>query len=202
MHLPVCDIEGPCQHRLRHPSTSIRGVCGSTRDTRGFPVFSCHAGGHLIARHDRLRALRSQRIEDLTGNPALVEQNTDVTDDNRRPNLCFQNWRGEARWVDVAVVSPFARAAGDPRHAQAGVTDSIMEGVKRRKYAALALVPAICFHFGRPGQDLISLFRSLGRDSDIIDLSSVVASLWQDWSCTLQKWNCNALASSGELIAP
>ena len=77
-----------------------------------------------------------------------------------------------------------------------------MEGVKRRKYATLALVPAVCSHFGRPGQDLIALFRSLGRDADIIDRAGIVSSLWQDWSVTLQKWNCNALASAGELIGP
>ena len=69
-------------------------------------------------------------------------------------------------------------------------------------YAALALVPAVCSHFGRPGQDLIALFRSLGRDADLVDRASVVGSLWQDWSCTLQKWNCNALATAGELIPP
>ena len=77
-----------------------------------------------------------------------------------------------------------------------------MEGVKRRKYASLALVPAVCSHFGRPGRDLVALFRSLARDTDALDRASVVSSLWKDWSCTLQKWNCNALATSGELIGP
>ena len=155
-----------------------------------------------MARHDRLRDLLSKSIEDLTGNPAPIEQHNAVSDDDRRPDLHFQNYRGETRWVDVAVVSPFARARGDPRHARAGAAVSVMEGVKRRKYAALALVPAVCSHFGRPWQSLITLFRGLGRDGDMINRSSVVASLWQDWSCTLQKWNCHALASSRELTSP
>ena len=181
-------------------STTARGVCGCTRDTHGLHVFSCHAGGYLMARHDKLRDLLSKRIEELTGNPAPTEQNNDASDENRRPDLTFQNWRGESRWIDVAIVSPFARTRGDPRHTRAGTAVSVMEGVKRRKYANLALVPAVCSHFGRPGQDLIALFRSLGRDADLINRAAVVSSLWQDWSCTLQKWN--ALASAGGLIGP
>ena len=144
----------------------------------------------------------SKKIEELTGNPAPMEQNTAATDDDRRPDMTFQDWRGDTKWVDVAVVSPFARARGNPRHTRAGSAVAVMEGVKRRKYAALALVPAVCSHFGRAGQDLITLFRSLGRDLDLIDRATTVRMLWQDWSCMLQKWNCNALATSGELIAP
>ena len=155
-----------------------------------------------MARHDRLQDLLSHKIEDLTGSPAPTELNNDVSDDDRRPDMTFQTWRGETRWIDVAVVSPFARARGDPRHTRAGAAVAVMEGVKRRKYAQLALVPAVCSHFGRPGKDLIALFRSLGRDADLINRASVVSGLWHDWSCTLQKWNCNALASAGELIGP
>ena len=110
MHLPVFDVEGPCQHRLRHPTTAARGVCGCTRDTHGLHVFSCHAGGYPLARHDRLCDLLSNRVEEVTGNPAPIEQNNSASDDNRRPDPTFQNWRGETRWIDVAIFSLFAHA--------------------------------------------------------------------------------------------
>jgi len=87
--------------------------------------------------------LLSPRIEDLTGYPAPTEHKTDAVDDARRPDLAFQTWRGETHWVDVAVVSPFARARGDPRHTRARTAVSVMEGVQRRKYADLALVPTL-----------------------------------------------------------
>jgi len=199
MHLRVFAAEGPCQHRLRHPTTAARGVCGCTCGTHGPHIFSCHAGGYLIARHNHLRDLRSRRIEDFTGYSTPTQQNTGVADDARRPDLAFQTLRGETRWVDVAVVSPFARGRGDPRHTRAGTSVGFMEGVKRRKHAALALVPAVCSQFGRPCRDLIALFRCMGRDADLVDRAGVVVSLWQDWSSTLQKWNCDALAPAAEL---
>ena len=82
-----------------------------------------------FARHN-LRVLLSRRIEELTRHPAPTQQNTAITDGARRPDLAFQNWRGETRWVDVAAVSPFARACGDPKRLRAGAAASDMEGVK------------------------------------------------------------------------
>ena len=40
-------------------------------------------------------------------------------------------------------------------------------------YVRDKVVPAVCSHFGRPGQD-----RSLGRDSDLIDRAAIASSLW------------------------
>jgi hypothetical protein len=200
MYLPVFSVAGLCQHRPKQPANAP--ACGCSRDVHGLHALHCNIGGHVIARHNRLRDYLSSVIQDSTGNPAPVEQNSDATADNRRPDMVFQNWRGETQWVDVAIVSPFARIQGDPRHTRPGSAVSVMEGIKRRKYSTLALVPAVSSHLGRSGQALISLFRSLSRDADPICRSGAVSVMWQDWSCMLQKWNCNILASSGNLIPP
>ena len=200
MHLPVFSSTGLCQHRPKQPANAP--ACSCTRDVHGVHALHCNIGGHVIARHNRLRDQLSELIQDSTGNPAPVEQNSDATNDNRRPDMVFQNWRGETQWVDVAIVSPFARMQGDPRHTRPGSAISVMEGVKRRKYSTPALVPAVSSHLGRSGQALISLFRSLSRDADPICRSSAVSVMWQNWSCMLQKWNCNILASSVCLLPP
>ena len=98
--------------------------------------------GHVCsARHNRHRDWLSQMIEDATGHPAPVEQNYDATDDNCWPDIVFQNWCGEAQWVDVAIVSPYARAQGNPQNARPGSAVSVMDCIKRRKYATWLLSP-------------------------------------------------------------
>ena len=155
-----------------------------------------------MERHDRLVNLLSDIIEDATGLPAMTEQHSAVHDDDRHPDLVFQNWRGETQWVDVAVTSPYARIQGNPRHVRAGTAIAVMEGVERRKYQRLALIPAVCTQLGRAGQDLVTLFRSLSRDADPLARSEAVSSMWKQWSCMLHKWNCHILAKAGPLIGP
>ena len=85
--------------------------------------------------------------------------------------------------VDVMVVTPHAGSrGGDPRQVRAGVLIAHEEGVKRRKYAQLRLMPAVCAHLGRPGKSLTTLVRSLAKDADVKLRSTMISSIWQSWS--------------------
>ena len=89
MFVPVFNAAGLCQHRPKQPANAP--VCGCTRGTHGLHAFNCNVGGYVNARHNHLRDHLSAVIQEATGNPAPVEQNTDATDDNRRADLVFQN---------------------------------------------------------------------------------------------------------------
>ena len=156
-----------------------------------------------MCRHNALRDMTASRIQAITDAPANTEQHDEMHDDDRRPDINFQNWRGETVHIDVSVVTPHrGSGGGDPRQVRAGALVAATENTKRRKYPALHLSPAVCAHLGRAGGDLSALFRTLCRQSDANERSAAVSALWQSWSCTLQRWNAHILHAAGPLCPP
>ena len=160
----------------------------------------CQTGGAILARHDACRDKLAETIVEQSQLPAPTEQHVHLYSDDRHPDIRFQNWRGEEVHIDVEIVSPHGRA--EAARTRPGAAIAAAENFKRRKYALLNLMPAVTSHLGRPGSSLITLIRSLCRDPDADDRSQTICSIWQDWSCTLQQWNANILATGGPLIAP
>ena len=141
----------------------------------------------------------ADEIDDATGQPAHVEQQTEAYDDDRHPDVSYQTWRGDTSWLDVAILSPYARPAGQSRSTRAGAAIAAHESFKRRKYHALPLVPLVSAHLGRSGNDLITFVRALFRDHDAATRTQQIGRFWQSWASTLQQWNVKILSSAGRL---
>ena len=201
--LPIYTSEGIRLHRtkprLGHPSSQ----CACQRDIRARHPFLCQVGGAVVARHNALRDLFAEIATEATGLPSTIEQHDHSTGDARRPDVHFQNERGETVHVDVAVVTFHAgRVNGDPRQARPGWAVATEEAFKRRKYRELRLMPAVVSHLGRPGADLATLIKSLSTQKDLGERSEAISSMWQSWSSTLMHWNAHILATAGPLLPP
>ena len=74
-----------------------------------------------------------------------VEQHTpDVHEDNRRPDISYLDHRGMRQWIDVAIVTSWARAwPAEPQVARAGALAAAMEGAKSRKFIFHSAVPML-----------------------------------------------------------
>ena len=203
MHLRVFAAEGPCLHRSKPRPNQPASQCSCSRDPYGKHAFHCQMGGAIIARHNALRDTLAERVTEHTGLPATVEQHDHATGDERRPDLHYQNSRGETVHVDVAIVSPhMGTSNGDPRQCRPGAAISTHEALKRRKYPELRLMPAVCSHLGRVGNDLSSLFRSICSQHDLAERSRAISGMYQCWSTTLMHWNAHILATAGPLMPP
>ena len=203
MHLPVYESDGTCLHRSVPRQGRPSVPCGSTRDRYGRHVLLCKVGGAVTCRHNALRDNLASSITAATSMPANVEQHSEAHEDNRRPDINFQNWRGEMIHIDVAVVTPHRGShGGDPRTVREGAQVAGHENFKRRKYAALNLCPAVTTHLGRAGKDLVALFRSTCRHEEQSERSKAISGMWQSWSCCLQRWNAHILGAAGPLCPP
>ena len=138
MRLPVYTNDGPCLHRSKprpgHPPQS----CPVQRDRYGLHCLCCNFGGHIMTRHnavrDRLAAITGECLDTAT----FVEQNENVSEDDRRPDFHFSNAKGMTEHVDARIVTPHARTAGgDTRCGRPGVVIALAEHPKRHKCAAL-----------------------------------------------------------------
>ena len=163
----------------------------------------CNFGGHIVARHDRLRDELANATHEALETVVHTEQNDGRAEDDRRPDFHFINSRGITEHVDTMVVTPHARTrSGDTRCGRAGVAIATAENVKRRKYSHPCLTPAIWSHLGRPGDDLVAFVRALAVERTEAARSQTVAGIWQDLSCALQKQNCLILSTAGALCPP
>ena len=84
--------------------------------------------------------------------------------------------------VDVAIASPFARdVQGVP-----GKAAKNAELAKCKKYANIAVVPAIWETLGAPGQSVISLLRKLAPQGDPGERTAWMGKAWRVLGTTLQ----------------
>ena len=160
----------------------------------------CQTGGGILARHNAGRDMLAAAIVEHSRLPAPTEQHVHVYSDDRHPDIQFIDWRGREVYVDVEIVSPHGRS--DVARTRPGAAIAAAEGVKRRKYAALNLIPAVASHLGCPGKGLVTLVKSICRQTDMVARSAAISAIWQDWSCTLQHWNAHVLSSAGPLMPP
>ena len=203
LHLPVFENCVPCRHVSKPRPGRPPQLCSCECDIYGRHALLCNVGGHIVKRHNALRDDTAENVQGIVDGPVYVEQHDHAYTDNRHPDINFQNHRGETAHVDVMVVTPHVGSrGGDPRQARAGALIAHEEAVKRRKYAQLRLMPAVCSHLGRPGKALMTLFRSLAKDADEKLRSAAISSMWQSWSCILQKYNCFVLSTAGPLCPP
>ena len=87
------------------------------------------------------------------------------------------------------------------RH-KAGALIEIEEGVKRRKYRHLPLIPFVLSHLGRMGLGAQALIKLIHRDPSMPARSSAITATYQSIACTLQIGNVALLSNAGTLVKP
>ena len=151
-----------------------------------------------IRRHNAIRDCLAEVLQAADVGTVLIEQNAPETPEHLlRPDIVFHDANGRVKHLDVEVTTMHpGRAQGGHR---AGVLIEREEGVKRRKYAHLPLIPCVCSHAGRLGNGLQSLLRSVLKQSDLAQRSNAIAASYQTIACILQKGNVAILAAAGTL---
>ena len=201
MSLPVYH-KGPTQTlRCKHKQRAQRGprVCDEPLDVKGHHALLCKLGGYVDIRHnlgrDCLADLTSSRVQSTVH----TEQHTpEMAPDQRHPDFDFYDHEQRHVFVDIEVCTPHARSAGAPH--RAGTLIETAEGVKRRKYRHLILIPAVCSHLGRMGKGVQTLLRLICRDCDEKRRSSSIDDCYQTLGCAIQKANVALLGAAGTLL--
>ena len=167
-------------------------------DLCGTHALLCKRGGHVVRRHNAIRDCLAAVLKSTNVGTVLIEQNAPATPEHLlRPDIVFHDANGRIKHLDVEVCTMHpSRVQGEHR---AGVLIEREEGVKRRKYAHLPLIPCVCSHVGRLGKGLQSLLRSVHKQPDLAERSTSIAVAYQSISCALQKGNVAILAAAGTL---
>ena len=150
----------------------------------------CKVGGHVIHRHDAVRdeiALIRNDAES-SSQRALVEQNApDMATANMRPHVVFYDYRGRVKHIDVEICTSHPRRmSGQYRP---GALIEQLEGVKRRKYQHLPLLPFVGSHLGRFGASAQGVLKLIYRSSDEQHRSFCIANAYQSIACVIRKHN-------------
>ena len=194
--------KGPTQTlRCKHKSSAQRGsrICDAPLDTKGRHSLLCKLGGHVVRRHncgrDCLAGLISTRVQSTVH----VEQHTpDMTADQRHPDIDFHDHQQRHVFVDIEVCTPHAHGNAAPH--RAGALIETAEGVKRRRYRHLILIPAVCSHLGRFGSGVQTLVRLICRDVDPTQRSMSIDECYQSLGCMIQKGNVALLGAAWTLL--
>ena len=157
MHLPVYSEDGFCLHRSKPRPGVPSTVCSNTRDRFARHVMLCQTGGGILSRHNACRDVLAECIVDHSRLPAPTEQHIHVYSDDRHPDIQYLDWRGREVHIDVEIGSPHGRA--EVARTRPGAAIAAAEGVRRRKYARLNLMPAVAAHLDRPGNSLVILVK-------------------------------------------
>ena len=176
-------------------------ACGAALDADGTHALLCRLGGHVVRRHNKLRDTLADILGDVLESTVHIEQHpAEVTEDERRPDISFIDYRGMRQWIDVAVVTPHPRSLpGQATLMRTGALCETMEATKRRKYNMLSISPAVMEHLGHLGQGLCTLLRSVHRDVDPARRSRMVDLAYQTMAVSLQRANVTLLAAAGAL---
>ena len=103
--------------------------------------------------------------------------------------------------VDIEVYTPHARSLPGPAALhKVGALIATAEGAKRRKYAHLALMPAVLSHLGRFGSGFQSLSRMVNRQADDTQRSQAIDDCYHTLGCEIQKANVALLEAAGPLL--
>ncbi len=149
-----------------------------------------------------MRDALAGEIESASAFPVHVEQHDEsMADDDRHPDIDFYDANGRRRWIDVSVVTPWVGTWPSSQQVlRPGLLAAMTEGVKRRKYAHLPLIPAVWEHLGRPGPGVQTLVRSMHLIDDPSKRSRAIGGTWQTLSVCLQRHHVAMLAAAGELV--
>jgi len=198
MSLPVF-VEAIAAGYHQSCSHTSRTTCGALPDVKGIHALCCKVGGHVIHRHDSIVKVTALCLRLACASTVLVEQNApDTATEMLRPDIVFHDYRNRVKHADIEVCTMHAhRMRG--RH-KAGALIEIEEGVKRRKYRHLPLIPCVTSHLGRLGAGIQRLIKLANRQPIESERSSHINHNYQSISCALQKGNVNILAKAGTLI--
>ena len=153
----------------------------------------------MIHRHDSIVKVTASCLRLACASTVLVEQNApDTATEMLRPDIVFHDYRNRVKHADIEVCTMHAhRIRG--RH-KAGALIEVEEGVKRRKYRHLPLIPCVMSHLGRLGAGIQRLIKLANRQPIESERSSHINHNYQSIACALQKGNVNILAKAGTLI--
>ncbi len=193
--------KGPTQTlRCKHKSSAQRGsrICDAPLDTKGQHSLLCNLGGHVVRRHNSGRDCLAELINTRVPSTVHIEQHTpEMTADQRHPDIDFHDHQQRHVYVDIEVCTAHARNTAPHR---AGSLIETAEGVKRRKYQHLILIPAVCSHFGRFGSGVQTLFRLICRDVDEAQRSKSIDECYQTLGCVIQKANVALLGAAWTIM--
>ena len=103
--------------------------------------------------------------------------------------------------MDIEVCTPHARPGPSTAAIhRAGTLIETAEGVKRRKYRHLIIIPAVCSHLGRFGKGVQTLLRLVCREPDDAARSASFDDCYQTLGATIQKGNVALLGAAGPLL--
>jgi hypothetical protein len=204
MHLDVFS-KGPTQTlRCKHQASFQRGgrICNEPLDTKGHHALLCKLGGLVVRRHNEGRDCLAELISARVQSTVHVEQHTpDMTSDQRHPDIDFYDHNQRHVFVDIEVCTPHA---GSPSSSgalpRAGTLIETAEGVKRRKYRHLIIMPAVCSHLGRFGKSVQSVLRLICRETDEAQRSASINACYQTLGCQIQKSNVALLGAAWSLL--
>ena len=134
----------PSTHQYCRHFSAQGTLCGDQVGAFGMRPLLCKVGGHLVRRHigvrDELESILNDAESSAEG--ALTEQNApDTPTANMRPDIVFHDYRGRVKHIDVEICTSHPRRmSGQYRP---GALIEQLEGVKRRKYQHLPLLPFI-----------------------------------------------------------
>ena len=204
MHLDVYRKDLAERLHCKHKASVQRGgrICDDNLDTKGLHALLCKLGGHVVRRHNRGRDCLAELIDSRVQSNVHVEQHTpEMVADERHPDIDFFDHEQRHVYIDIEVCTPHARALpGVGALHKKGALIEIAEGVKRRKYAHLTLVPFLCSHLGRFGKGVQTLMRLICRDVDEDQRSSSIDECYQTLGCEIQKANVALLEAAGTLL--
>ena len=196
--------KGPTQTlRCKHKSSIQRGsrICDAPLDCKGHHSLLCNLGGYVVRRHNGGRDCLADLIDTRVQSTVHIEQHTpEMAADQRHPDIDFHDHQQRHVYVDYEVCTPHAGPAGNAIPHRAGSLIETAEGVKRRKYRHLILVPAVCSHLGRFGTGVQTLFRMICRDADETQRSRSIDECYQTLGCDIQKANVALLGAAWTLL--
>jgi len=189
-----------CKHRSVR-NGNVR-VCAGLLDPKGKHALLCNIGGWVVRRHNRGRDVLAAVISERMQSSVHVEQHTpELVADDRHPDIDFYDAEQRHKYIDIEICTPHARALpGSAALHKPGALIETAEGVKRRKYAHLALIPAVMSHLGRFGTGCQTLFRMINRDADEAKRSLLIDECYQTLGCEIQKANVALLEAAGPLL--
>ena len=156
-------------------------------------------------RHDAVNHMLEKCLVDVDVSNVLTEQTSPKFDEDEetfdaaalRPDLNYVDFKSRRVHVDVEVCTMHAARANSST--RAGALIEHLEGVKRRKYNHLRLLPFVVSYLGRFGNSAQTIIKSTCRERDEAARSKCISQFYQSIACAVQHGNASLVAAAGHL---